>query len=265
MVQHALTSHSPDAESGYRIAQSLWDSYRALGIEFSKRRLLDFGCSWGYFCALALQRGCSQVVGVDIRAHWLSREDAIDLDSPDLRLYEGNILDISDLQAATFDLIVSSGTLFLLDSEYLDQVLRWFFKRLVPGGEAAFRTRCITAKSYNDLGSRLNVPGAQLLFSRRMIDQVLNGKGVAAPKFHVPYTGATWIMACRCAGFEVVDVRRHGNRDVVGFASQHPQKLQWIDPLEVATGEITVRLKKPLETRDLSTLRRGEAQTSERS
>jgi hypothetical protein len=241
---------------GCRTAESLWNSYTGMGVDFTNTRLLDFGCAWGYFCRLALERGCSLAVGVDIQAHWARVEDQAYLDHPGLRLHDGDILSLDALAQDTFDVIVSSGTLFLLDSEYLDKVLAWFFEHLAPGGEALLRTRCMTAKSYNDLGTRLNVPGAQLLFSRRIIDDVLTRKGHAELKSHLSYTGATWILACRGAGFEVVDVKRHSNDDVVRMAAGHRSKTRFIEPLELKTGEIMMHLRKPIEVRDLSGIRK---------
>jgi hypothetical protein len=153
-------------------------------------------------------------------------------------------------------MIVSSGTLFLLDSEYVDRVLGWFYDHLQPGGEALLRTRCLTAKSFNDLGTRLSVPGAQLLFSRRDIDAVLTEKGHRELKNHLSYTGASWIFAFHGAGFEVVNVQRFSNQDVVDAVRPHHAKLKHIDPTEIGTGEILVHLRKPTERRDLSQFRK---------
>lgn len=245
-----------DLNWGRQTAESLWRAYAAMGGVFPGKRLLDFGCSWGYFCWLALERGCSEVVGVDRIPHWERLEDASLVQQPGLRLYAGDLLKLAELEREQFDVIVSAGTLFLLDSEYLDHVLGWFCDHLRPGGEALLRTRCMTAKSYNDLGSRLGVAGAQLLFSRRDINAVLTEKAQVGLKSHLSYTGASWIFACHGAGFDVVNVQRFSNPEVVELARQHPAKLRHIDPVELATGEILIHLRKPVEPRDFSSLRK---------
>jgi SAM-dependent methyltransferase len=247
---------SPDLEWGKRTAESLWTAYAATGAKLAGARILDFGCAWGYFCALALERGCREAVGIDLHAHWQRLDDPSFVAQPGLSLLAGDILLIPEVQRQSFDLIVSSGTLFLLRSEYLEQVLAWFFDHLRPGGEALLRTRCVTAKTFNDLGTRLKVPGAQLLFSRRDIDGLLLEKGHTQLKSHLAYTGASWIFACRSAGFDVLDVRRFGNGEVLGCLKDHQHKVQEIDPVELATGEILIRLQKPVRSPELSPLRK---------
>ena len=249
-------SHKYTVTWGRDTAEQLWDNYSSMGVNFTGKRLLDFGCAWGYLCLLALDRGCSHVVGVDIHPHWEKLDDKAVLARKGLSLIAGDLLTLDSLQGERFDVVVSSGTLFLLNSEYLDRVLQWFYDHLNPGGEALLRTRCITAKSFNDLGSRLTVPGAQLLFSRRALDGVLMKKGYRNPKSHVGYIGSTWIMACRAAGFDVMKVKRHSNSDVVRTAAAHYAKTRWLDPAEVATGEISLHLRKPLQGDDLLPLRR---------
>ncbi|HNQ05426.1 MAG TPA: class I SAM-dependent methyltransferase [Thiobacillaceae bacterium] len=241
---------------GMDVAESLWQNYQAMGAEFKGKRILDFGCAWGYMCKLGLDKGADVCVGVDILPHWEKLGNLAALEQDGLHLICGDLLDIDELQPMCFDMILSSGTLFLLDSTYLDKVLAWFCDHLVPGGEAFLRTRCVTAKSFNDLGSRLVLPGAQLLFSRRAVNQVLAEKGYQSFKSHLGYTSATWIMACHGAGFDVVNMRRHGNTEVESTAAQHHAKLRWLSPLEISTGEITLHLRKPIERQDMTSFRR---------
>jgi hypothetical protein len=249
-------SRAPDLDWGRKTAESLWRAYGAIGAELAGKRLLDFGCAWGYFCALALERGCRDVVGVDLHAHWQQLQDPSFVDRPGLTLWSGDLLDIAAMQAQRFDVVVSSGTLFLLTSEYVERVLAWFYDHLNPGGEALLRTRCMTAKSFNDLGTRLKVPGAQLLFSRRDIDGLLAEKGHQEFKSHLPYTGASWIFASRGAGFDVLNVQRFSNNDVLELLKDHQPKVRHIDPVELATSEILLHLKKPSEARDLASVRK---------
>lgn len=250
------TKVGPDLVWGRQTAELLWTSYAAMNVDFSGKRLLDFGCAWGYVCELALERGCAAATGVDAYPHWKRLADQSWAERPGLRLEQGDILQIEALQSQTFDIIVSSGTLFLLDSEYVDRVLAWFYDHLEPGGAALLRTRCMTAKSFNDLGTRLKVPGAQLLFSRKDIDALLTDQGYKELKHHLCYTGASWIFACHGAGFTVVDVQRFSNTDVVKMAETHRAKTRFLDPIELASSEILISLRRPSEVRDLSTLRK---------
>ena len=249
-------AHKYAVSWGQKTANSLWHNYVSMGVDFTGKRLLDFGCAWGYLCLLALDRGTNHAVGVDIHPDWEKIEDKTVLARDGLVLVAGDLLNLECLQEERFDVIVSSGTLFLLNSEYLDQVLKWFYDHLNPGGESLLRTRCITARSFNDLGSRLTLPGAQLLFSRRIIDQFLVNKGYTDVKSHIGYTGATWIMACRAAGFDVINVKRDSNTDVVLTAAAHKAKTHWLDPKEVATSTVTLYLRKPVQADDLLPLRK---------
>lgn len=255
-MAESTSKTSPDLTWGRQTAELLWEAYAARRVDFSGKRLLDFGCSWGYFCELALERGCRSATGVDLHPHWLRLENPGSIARPNLVLAHGNILELESLQAQSFDVIVSSGTLFLLESAYLDRLLGWFYDHLEPGGVALLRTRCVTAKSFNDLGTRLRVPGAQLLFSRKDIDSVLVEQGHTQLKNHLGYTGATWIFACFGAGFEVVDVQRFTNTDVVKTTENHPSKTRHIDPIEIATGEILLHLRRPDTKQDMTELRR---------
>lgn len=243
---------------GVDVVKELWLNFKAMGADFKNKRVLDFGCAWGYMCKLGMDEGASTCVGVDILAHWDKVEDQSILKQDGLRLICGDLLEVEELQSMTFDMILSSGTLFLLDSIYLDKVLEWFCDHLTPGGEAFLRTRCVTAKLFNDLGSRLAVPGAQLLFSRRAVNRVLAEKGYQEFKSHLGYVGATWVMACHSAGFNVVNVCRHSNAEVVSTAAGHEGKTRWLSQLEMATGEITIHLRKPLKSPDLALLRKSD-------
>ena len=242
---------------GILVADNLLQNYISLGANLKNKSALDFGCSWGYTCIRGLDLGAKSFVGVDIEPHWRSLDDPSVLHKDGLTLLSGDLLGIPEIQDMSFDLIFSSGTLFLLDSLYLDCVLEWFCKHLTPGGEAFLRTRCVTAKSYNDLGTRLDhLGGVQFLLSRRYINTILNNNGISDFKSHLGYTGSTWIMACHGAGFEVVDIRRHSNKDVVKSCEENRLRTKWINTKEVNTGEITLHLRKPLEKVDFSLYRK---------
>jgi hypothetical protein len=258
-IEMAELLTSEQQENGVKIAHSLWSSYVDMGVSFSGKRLLDFGCAWGYLCLLALDRGTTSAVGVDLFPAWERLADRGLVERPGLQLRSGHLDAIEDIQGNEFDLIVSSGTLFLLDSQYLERTLAWFYDHLVPGGEALLRTRCVTAKSFNDLGTRLNVVGAQLLFSRKDVNAVLHEKGYKEPKSHLPYTGSSWIFSCRGAGFDVVNVRRFSNGEVERTAASHRSKTRFVEPSELATGEIMMHLRKPPSRRDLRALRKAES------
>jgi SAM-dependent methyltransferase len=257
LSQFSMGANKYSIGLGMEIAKKLIQEYKDIGVNFKGKRILDFGCAWGYMCIAAMDEGARSCVGVDIFPHWHKLEDQSLLERDGLHLICGDLMVVEELQGMDFDMILSSGTLFLLDSTYLDKVLEWICDHTVPGGEAFLRTRCVTAKSFNDLGSRLAVPGAQLLFSRRTINKVLADKGFQEFKSHLGYTGATWIMACRCAGFDVVNVRRHSNFEVLSTAAEHKGKLRWLNQLEIGTGEITLHLRKPLKYPDLSNLRKS--------
>ena len=223
-------------------------------IKMEGKRVLDFGCAWGYMCAAALDEGAKSADGVDIIAPWQHLDDPSVVNRPGLSLHKGNILELESIQQKEFDVILSSGTLFLLDSKMLDDVLLWFYRHLRSGGRLCLTTRTFAAKSFNDLGTHMAFAGAQLLFSRRVIDNYLELRG-HKPKHHLAYTCGTFALACRAAGFEILKVVRMTNNDVLSLQEDHSEKVGLIDSADLATSEIQIYLQYPGKKSDVSSFR----------
>src|SRR5215207_2464999 len=98
-------------------AEALWSGFLArYPVKWAGARVLDFGCLWGYLPKFLLERqAVGEAYGVDIEPRW---EQMTDGSRPDqtrnLHLYAGDLLEIPELQDLAFDVVCSSGTLFLL-------------------------------------------------------------------------------------------------------------------------------------------------------
>ncbi len=239
------------------LVPSLRDTFQSLGEDFRGRKILDFGCHWGYFARDLLQtQGAREVHGVDIRPHW---ENVTDVDLAavgGLKLFAGDVLTLPALQGETYDAIVSAGTLFLLTPPQLEAVLTWFYDHLAPGGFAIFNTRTVFARSAFDVHTSFgkDVPIPHLLFPRRILDDYLEAQGKPKTRTMIPYCAATWLMVYRCAGFTIEKARRHGNDIPPDIAGHYMDRLGWHDPQEFACGEISALLRKPAVPPDLAAI-----------
>lgn len=235
---------------------SLRRTFDAFGQDFTGKKILDFGCHWGYFAKDLLARGAREVHGMDIIPHWNEVTD-INLGSvPGLKLFAGDILTLPELQSETYDIIVSSGTLFLLSPPQLEAVLAWFYDHVAPGGVAILNTRTVFARSGFD--SHVNfgkdVPIPHLLFPRRILDGYLASQNRPRTRDMISYCATTWLTTFRCAGFDIEQVTRHGNDIPPEMLAQFQDRLGWHDEQEVNSGEVTALLRKPASPPDIQSI-----------
>ncbi len=250
MSDHMLNAETMNInsknEKEMEIAESLWNRYLEFGIDYKDKNILDFGCASGHLCRHALKQGVKTADGVDIYPHWKKLSDESLTKLSGLTLYQSeDIANIPEIQSKKYDFILSSGTLFLLNSEYLEKVLSWFYEHLNPGGVALLRTRCFSSKGFNDLSSTFSFYGSQFLFSRRILEKYINNQDPKRVRNHICYTKATWLMCISGAGFKIEDLKTSSDYDYWKYLVDHREKLSLIHPSELGLGEILVYAKKP--------------------
>jgi SAM-dependent methyltransferase len=235
-------------EWGDRWAALLWDEFLGrFEINWTGSTVLDFGCAAGYMTKhLVEQAGVREAHGVDVHPMW---EAMIDGFRPDavkgVHLHCGDALELPQLQHLHFDVIVSSGTLFLFAPTRLMSVLHWFYDHLKPGGHCLLQTRTYTSYNGADLGERAP-EFAQLLFAKREIQGFLERAGAAQARYVNPSCASTYLAQFCRAGFAIKRVDREHERVDEDLFEEHAAKLKWLDANELRTSGLTVQLQRPL-------------------
>jgi cyclopropane fatty-acyl-phospholipid synthase-like methyltransferase len=231
-------------------AQVLYDHVLGLfDIPLDGSRILDFGCHWGYFGRLLIEKhGAASVDGFDVFPHWEHMTDGFDpLTVEGLRLHAApHISQAAELSQASFDLAFSAGTLFLLEPTDAFETLSWIVSHLRPGGDCVLTIRSFLGKEGASLHKLLDLDRPQLLFPTRTLDRWMSERGQRPTPYRNPSCAATWLALLRRVGFEIVEVRRHRE----GLDEPTPEKLMIYDPEELETGLITCHLRRGPSTRD---------------
>jgi len=239
-------------------ASELWKhTFSRFEIDWTGKKVLDFGCLWGYLSKFLVEnKEVSEAYGVDILPIWEHMSDVWDYKSiPNLHLLAGNIVELEELQDMKFDIFTSAGTMFLLSPSTLEEVLIWMYNHLHPGGSAVFRTRTFFSHMGGDLHNDTKVPLPHLLFPRHIIDDFLQEASGFPSGYMSPMSSASYLMLFHRVGFEIIDVVKFSSgvkdKDVY---SMFQDKLWFYNKDELNTGEIIVHLKKPIVERDISEL-----------
>lgn len=219
--------------------------------------MLDFGCAWGYVPKYLVERaGVNEAHGVDVHPVWEAMVDGFRPDSvPGVHLHAGDVLKLPALQRLHFDVILTIGTVFLLEPSRLMGVLHWFYDHLKPGGHCLIQTRTYAHYDGADLGER--APHfAHLLFGEREIRAFLHGSGAAPPRYVNPSCAATYLAQFARAGFSIEKADRLSDGVDEALLGEHAAKLRWVAPAELRTSGLAAQLQRP-RTQDLSILDRG--------
>jgi SAM-dependent methyltransferase len=111
-----------------------WPTLRTMLPEVSRRRVVDLGCGFGWFCRWARQNGAASVLGLDVSEKMLDRAHAETGDP--VIAYQRVDLERLDLPAASFDLAYSSLALHYIEN--LERMLEVVYRALAPGGWLVF-------------------------------------------------------------------------------------------------------------------------------
>lgn len=255
---HSAQRHKLTREWGDRWAGLLWEEF--LGrqqVDWEGAHVLDFGCAWGYMPKYLVEHaGVAEAHGIDLHPMWEAMTDGFRPDAvPGVHLHAGELTEQAALAPLRFDVIVSLGTLFLLKPTELMDVLHWFHDHLKPGGLCLFQTRVYPHYNGADLGER--APAfAHLLFGEQEIAEFLRTSGAGPARYVNPSTAATYLVQFARAGFAIEHVERLYDGLDEQLFSEHAAKLRWIDPDELRTSGLAVRLARP-SLPDLSIVDRG--------
>src|SRR5579859_4808736 len=105
-----------------------WPALRAMLPDLRRRRVLDLGCGYGWFCRWAREQGAAEIVGVDVSEKMLARAREA---TPDPAIaYRQADLETIELPAAAYNLVYSSLALHYVGD--LDALLAKIHRALAP-------------------------------------------------------------------------------------------------------------------------------------
>jgi ubiquinone/menaquinone biosynthesis C-methylase UbiE len=111
-----------------------WPAIQAMLPDLHGLKIVDLGCSFGWFCRWAREQGAAHVLGLDVSENMLSRARPTTRDSA--IAYGRADLERLSLPASTFDLAYSSLALHYIQD--IAGVFATVHRALVPGGQLIF-------------------------------------------------------------------------------------------------------------------------------
>ena len=111
-----------------------WPALRALLPDLRRRKVLDLGCGFGWFCRWAREQGANHVVGVDVSEKMLARAGAASAD-PAITYTRADMEQL-ELPPKTFDVVYSALALHYVEN--LSALLSQSYRSLAPGGILVF-------------------------------------------------------------------------------------------------------------------------------
>ncbi|MGH8010874.1 MAG: class I SAM-dependent methyltransferase [Candidatus Binataceae bacterium] len=111
-----------------------WSVLRAMLPELRRRKALDLGCGFGWFCRWAYERGAAEVLGIDVSEKMLARAKAMTTNRG-ISYIRADLENLA-LPVAVFDLVYSSLAFHYV--ERLDALIATVHAALVPGGSLVF-------------------------------------------------------------------------------------------------------------------------------
>src|SRR6516162_1061987 len=111
-----------------------WPALRALLPDLRRRKVLDLGCGFGWFCRWAREQGANHVVGVDVSEKMLARAGAASAD-PAITYTRADMEQL-ELPPKTFDVVYSALALHYVEN--LSALLSQSDRPLAPGGILVF-------------------------------------------------------------------------------------------------------------------------------
>ncbi len=130
--------------------------FKALGIDFTEKDILEVGCWSGYSASLIVKDHPKSYTGMDIMPEQLEKAEALQL--PGARFVRGDAADLGRFGDGSFDMIVDFMILHHVEGwrRFLDEA----FRVLRPGravsrrSEGAITRDLISASSFRRRGSK---------------------------------------------------------------------------------------------------------------
>ena len=111
-----------------------WPELQKLLPDFSKKRVLDLGCGYGWHCIYAAEHGAQQVLGVDLSERML--EIAQEKTAAQQVRYQRAAMEDLSFQDSQFDVVLSSLAFHYIED--WPSLARSIFRWLTPGGILVF-------------------------------------------------------------------------------------------------------------------------------
>ncbi len=243
---------------GDKQAASLWkDLYARYNPLVKRQVVLDFGCSWGYFCRyLLMEHRPRKVIGTDISDHWNKVESGWDWTrhGDKLEFHAGDIVNNTAIPEGSVDAIFCTSVLQYLRPEQLEATLDKLYALLRPGGEVILRTRVFTSYIGADFHKDFNVPYVHLLHAKRDLDEFLFRRDGTPPRYLNPLTATTYLFMFQRAGFEIADARRRMNTNSPDVIAKLKAMYPFIAEGELLCAELEARLLRPYEPEELDAI-----------
>lgn len=243
---------------GDKQAASLWnDLYARYSPLVQRQTVLDFGCSWGYFCRhLLMHHKPRKIIGADIAPHWDRVNHGWDWRKAGERLefHAGDITQNTAIPDASVDVIFCTSVLQYLRPEQLEATLDKLYSLLRPGGEMILRTRTFTSYIGADMHNDFTVPYVHLLYPKRDLDAYLRAKTGEPPRYLNPLTATTYLFMFQRAGFEIADARRRMSTNSPDVLAKVRALYPFISENELLCAELEARLLRPYEPEELDAI-----------
>jgi SAM-dependent methyltransferase len=113
-----------------------WPAVKALLPDLTRKRVVDLGCGYGWFCRFAIDAGAYEVLGIDVSEKMLARarlepgQDGI--------TYQKSDLETLILPEAAFHLAYSSLVIHYVEN--LERLFAMIHRALLPGASFVFTT-----------------------------------------------------------------------------------------------------------------------------
>lgn len=115
-------------------ASGEWHELQKMLPDFTKKRVLDLGCGFGWHCRYAIEKGADSVIGVDISTNML--EKAREMTSSPFIEYIKNPIEDIEYPANSFDVVISSLALHYIKS--FEDICKKVNTCLSSGGDFIF-------------------------------------------------------------------------------------------------------------------------------
>ncbi|MBV8888191.1 MAG: class I SAM-dependent methyltransferase [Alphaproteobacteria bacterium] len=244
-------------EWGRKQSDGLWTNFCAQYEPIIRNQtVLDFGCSWGYFCKYLVDRfSPRRVIGVDISPGWDGDHGWNWHEHADkLSFVAGDITEIDNIPPGSIDLIIAISVFQYIAPDKLETTLERLYSLLRPGGEMLVRTRVVTSYIGADLHQQFALPYVHLLYPRRFLNKVAEARRGGPVRYLNSLSASSYLFLFHRAGFEIADANRRMNRAAPEILQQVREKYPFISEEELSCAEIDARLLRPYEPDELDTI-----------